>query len=565
MWEIVAEFFIHQVGRAGSFVKASIIMRGHPRAGGLLPVVVAAAFFAATALAANCASQAGVNVSVTIDVHDTPTPFPPYWKRCFGSGHAALTLREDWQDHLKRARDELGLQGVRYHGILDDDMGPVVTAHRTYNFTKVLASWEYQHSLGLVPIVELSFMPAVLANCSWTRKGLNVTVNPGHPPCRDTVCAYNGVTQPPTDMDDWHHLVKALVQVATTRFGAEEVRRWAWEVWNELWGMPFPTPYMDLYNASVLAVKSVDATYRVGGPATSQLNGYLGNTTAFVNESQARNLPFDFVSTHFYPSSGNWTAFRPCSGGDNWDPSCFAQQMAKYKAALPAGAPLYLTEYNAGCCLSYHGHDTSEAAAFAFSSVGRLAGLLDVLSFWTFSDVFEEGGLPTTEFSNIYGAMSFHGVPKPVWKAFALLHTHAGEWRLPTVVSKDPEANVSLVSAFATVTNTTGVLPAVFLSFWLNGGPPSYLLNRSVTVSLTGGGTDAATVPSSATEYRIDANHANPLRAWQEMGAPANPSPTQLQELKSAAEVHGAPVQLTASGAATVLLQPNSAVVLVFH
>ena len=71
--------------------------------------------------------------------------------------------------------------------------------------------------------------------------------------------------------------------------------------------------------------------------------------------------------------------------------------------------------------------------------------------------------------------------------------------------------------------------------------------------------------PSSATEYRIDANHANPLRAWQEMGAPADPSPTQLQELKSAAEVHGAPVQLTASGAATVELQPNSAVVLLFH
>ena len=40
-----------------------------------------------------------------------------------GSGHAALTVREDWQTHLKQAVRDLGLAGVRYHGIFDDDMG----------------------------------------------------------------------------------------------------------------------------------------------------------------------------------------------------------------------------------------------------------------------------------------------------------------------------------------------------------------------------------------------------------------------------------------------------------
>ena len=47
------------------------------------------------------------------------------------------------QAHLELATVDLGLAGARYHGILDDDMG-VVTGYRTYNFTKIDASWDYQ-------------------------------------------------------------------------------------------------------------------------------------------------------------------------------------------------------------------------------------------------------------------------------------------------------------------------------------------------------------------------------------------------------------------------------------
>ena len=68
------------------------------------------------------AASANVPVSVTVDTTLTPTLFEHKWKRSFGSGHAALTLRDDWRQHLKLARDQLGLQGVRYHGLYDDDM-----------------------------------------------------------------------------------------------------------------------------------------------------------------------------------------------------------------------------------------------------------------------------------------------------------------------------------------------------------------------------------------------------------------------------------------------------------
>ena len=61
-------------------------------------------------------------VSVSIDVTGATTAFPHNWERSFGSGHALLATRADWQQHLQICVDKIGLRGVRMHGVLDDDM-----------------------------------------------------------------------------------------------------------------------------------------------------------------------------------------------------------------------------------------------------------------------------------------------------------------------------------------------------------------------------------------------------------------------------------------------------------
>lgn len=106
---------------------------------------------------------------------------------------------------------------------------------------------------------------------------------------------------PPTDFNDWYVLVKAFTQALVTRYGINMIRTWPFEVWNELWGMPFPQDYMRLYNASVLAIKAVDSQIAVGGPATMQVQ-YVAD---FVQACKNMSLPFDFVSTHLYPTDPN--------------------------------------------------------------------------------------------------------------------------------------------------------------------------------------------------------------------------------------------------------------------
>lgn len=179
------------------------------------------------------------NATVSVDLGGAASALPHTWKRIFGSGHAALGLRPDYQSQLKQARDELGLVGVRAHGTFDDDMGPVVTGHRAYNFTLLKQLWQSQVDLGLHPVVELSFMPSFLAGCSWSvapgdchaDRGLPCKTNFGPKKCRAGM-AYQGVSELPKDWDDWRHLVQAAVQMAVDTFGLAEVQLWRFEVWK---------------------------------------------------------------------------------------------------------------------------------------------------------------------------------------------------------------------------------------------------------------------------------------------------------------------------------------------
>ena len=198
--------------------------------------------------------------------------------------------------------------------------------------------------------------------------------------------------------------------------------------------MHFPGSYMPLYNASARAIKDVHPSLRVGGPATANLID-LANFTAAAD---AANIPWDFVSSHKYPTDGNCPG--GASGGAEWGPDCHTRLVKAARMSLPADTTFFLTEYNVGCCLGYaaaaNTHDSPAAAAFIFRQVGELAGVVDMLSWWTFTDVFEEAGIPTSEFTNTYGLMSLGGIPKPGWRAFQLLHQHAGTLRHPVTVTE---------------------------------------------------------------------------------------------------------------------------------
>lgn len=335
--------------------------------------------------AAPAAAQPTVEAMLDLDAQTSP--FPHYWKRCFGSGHVLLGTRADWREHMARSAAEIGVEGLRMHGVMDDDLS-VAPQKGEYHFYSVDLVYDFMLKHGVKPIVELSFMPKSLVTCG----------GKGEPECRWSFGApgsYRALNHPPDNWEDWYDLVQAMAQHMVDRHGLAEVSSWHWEVWNELWGMPYPHPYLDLYNASARAIKSVDETLRVGGPATAG----LAFVQEFVNDTKAMGIPVDFVSTHSYPSDGY------CSGTD--DPECFTKKLLATRAiAQEAGYPFLITEYKdglqggPGCAYGGKHGDMAYAAAFILHTIPTLTEL-DMFSWWTISDVFEEGWLSGIPFCTL--------------------------------------------------------------------------------------------------------------------------------------------------------------------
>ena len=252
---------------------------------------------------------------------------PHFWEHTVGSCHATLALRADWQTQLARAHRELGFAHVRFHGILDDDMGTLICENERllYSFFNADQIMDFLLSIGMRPFVELSFMPAALASAG------------------NSVFHYRGNISLPRDLGAWETLIARLVGHWFERYGRDELRKWYFEVWNEPNLPAFFTgrreDYFALYRATARAIKSIDPQLRVGGPA-SAANGWLAEFLAFCED---RGVPADFVSTHHYPTD----AFgRP---GDDTEaqlaatPRSVLRREAQRARAQVGERPLYYT------------------------------------------------------------------------------------------------------------------------------------------------------------------------------------------------------------------------------
>ena len=92
--------------------------------------------------AAPAPAPAPISSSVTVDVSSSAetSPFPHFWEEVMGSGHGALTLRDDWQRAATLATQELGVKAVRFHGLFNEDMRIVTRSSEgalVYNWSSI--------------------------------------------------------------------------------------------------------------------------------------------------------------------------------------------------------------------------------------------------------------------------------------------------------------------------------------------------------------------------------------------------------------------------------------------
>ncbi|HEX3627205.1 MAG TPA: glycoside hydrolase [Verrucomicrobiae bacterium] len=355
----------------------------------------------------------GQTRSITVDANVIKGPLDMSFNQCIGAGRANEGLRADWQDQLREARRDCGFKYIRMHGLLCDDMGVYKEddhGNPIYNWQYIDRLYDFLLSIHMKPFVELSFMPNDLASGS------------------RTIFWWKGNVTPPKSYDKWAGLISHLVSHFQERYGHDEVRTWYFEVWNEpdlhdgFW-TGSKEDYFKLYTVTANAIKSVSPDYRVGGPATA--GGQWDES--FINYCSTNHVPLDFVSAHSYGVKRGYLDETGRRGTviDSDSNSVIGRMTGERKmidqSAMP-GLPLHFTEWSSAYTPTDFMHDSYQQAAFILSKVKGCDQSVDSMSYWVFTDIFEENGPRMTPFHGGFGLINYEDLKKPAFYAFKFLN-----------------------------------------------------------------------------------------------------------------------------------------------
>ncbi len=477
--------------------------------------------------------------AIEIDLGGPSHPFPHFWEKMFGSGRAILSLRESYRHNLREVRGITGFQYMRFHAIFQDEVGLYDESPNgtpIYNFSYIDQIYDGLLENHVRPFIELSFMP----------KKLTSDPNALH------AFWYKQNVAPPKDWNKWEQLVEAFTRHLVERYGENEVAQWYFEVWNEpnidFWvGNPKETTYYELYDHAARAVKRVISRLRIGGPATAQ----AAWADHFLAHCKEKSVPVDFVSTHVYGNDKAEDVFGTHEVIPRNQMVCRAvKKVHEQIAASPfPQTPLIWSEFNADYGNHVEVTDSAYMGPWMADTIRQCDGLTEMMSYWDFSDVFEEQGVVKTPFYGGFGLLAERSIRKAAFNAFALLH-QLGDTRI------DVDSSSSLV----TRRNDGHTVIAV----WNYASPavrsePAATAPVIKTVHLhfpaqKSRGTER--IPRTAQVTVVDAEHGSPLPTWEKLGRPAFPTREQIEALRKAAVLPAAKAVPISNATLTLTLQP---------
>ncbi|MET0264184.1 MAG: glycoside hydrolase [Duganella sp.] len=349
---------------------------------------------------------------IDVNVRQIAGALPPAFNFSVGAGRANEGLRADWQQQLAEIKRDAGFKYIRMHGLLTDDMAVYridAQGKEHYNFQYIDALYDYLLSIGVKPFVELGFMPSQMASGD------------------KTIFWWRGNVTPPKSYEAWERLIKALTVHWTERYGAEEVASWYFEVWNEpnLDGFWAGTQdeYFKLYAHAARAVKSVNPRYKVGGPATAGA-AWIPETITYADKNK---VPLDFVSTHTYGVGEGFldefgTKGTVLLGDDGAISNDVLRNRKEIAASVMPKLELHYTEWSSSYTPSDPSHDSYHQAAYILQKLKQVGTAAQSMSYWVFTDIFEEAGPRIEAFHGGFGLMNTQGIKKPAYFAYQFMN-----------------------------------------------------------------------------------------------------------------------------------------------
>jgi xylan 1,4-beta-xylosidase len=464
---------------------------------------------------------------------------PHFWKT-FGLGRLGLYLSSSqlpsafqgqdkknhdgvaWSETLKAqtvaAVKDLGLNGVRAHGLFHDDIGiysePGGTP--TFDFSRSDIIFDFLVANKISPIIELASMPAALAADS-----------------SKTVFDWKMIVSPPKDYEKWQQLVQKFVQHSVDKYGVDVVKTWYWEVWNEpeccsgkFWKGSFED-YLKLYDKAAAGVLAVLPDAKVGGPVSSQADKLGDFGVQFLDHIKNANQPLGFFTFH------TWNFIDGAVGG-------YFQGLDLLDSYGKNSVQIAVTEFGPTWEFGLLGgagepawepQETSQGATFVAQVYSNIAQRCAkdkrrypiTYAWWTLSDVFDEGYEDKADYSaekkpfiGAMGLVTRENIKTPAYNAYKFLGSMGDEQLSLTV---NGGGNVGGMASRNT--KNGGGIEVILYNGQNPGGGFSedsyYQTANAQDIGITISGMNP-TMAYDVTAYRIDETHGNSFAVWNQAG-----------------------------------------------
>jgi xylan 1,4-beta-xylosidase len=452
---------------------------------------------------------------IDLNVAKATKPFDRFFDLSVGSDFPGTLIRSDSRTQLKTAVDELGFRYIRFHAIFHDVLGTVRVQNgkNVYDWTKLDQLYDGLLARHIKPFVELGFTPNAMKTSD------------------NKIFYWQGNTSHPAPAA-WKDLVDAFIRHIEQRYGQNEVRSWFFEVWNEpnlsgFWEAADQKAYFELYDLTSNTIKAIDPSLRVGGPSTAG----AAWVPEFLDHVARSGSAVDFVTTHTYGVDGGFldengkedTKLSPLPDAIIGDVRKVRQQI---QASKFPNLPLYFTEWSTSYTPRDLVHDSYISAPYILEKLKASQGLLQGMSYWTYTDLFEEPGPPPTPFHGGFGLLNREGIPKPAYFAYKYLHAVRGN-----------EVPVQDAQVFSAAENET-----VSAVIWDFHQPQQTVSNRPFYSRIVPA-TPAPSVEVSVSHlkpgsYRLQVHRTgfranDAYSAYIDMGAPKDLTPVQLDQLRT--------------------------------
>jgi xylan 1,4-beta-xylosidase len=353
---------------------------------------------------------------VVLDAAKAEQALDRFFDLSIGSDYPGTLRRDDSMAQLKTLVDETGFRYIRFHAIFHDVLQTVKKENGklVYDWTGIDKLYDDLLARKIKPFVELGFTPNALATS------------------KAKIFYWEGNTSHP-ELNGWRDLVTAFVQHCQQRYGKEEVRSWFFEVWNEpnldgFWERADQKAYFELYDVTANAIKAIDPALRVGGPSTAG----AAWVPEFLEHVAKSGAAVDFVTTHTY---GVDSGFLDEKGVEDTKlspaPDAIIADVRKVRKEIAASRyphlPLYFTEWSTSYNPRDRVHDSYIGAAYILSKLKGSKGLAQGMSYWTYTDLFEEPGPQNKPFEGGFGLMNPQGVRKAPYFSYKYLHALSGK------------------------------------------------------------------------------------------------------------------------------------------